>query len=326
MSTAASILPRSPRSRTLAADFATLTGDRRSVPELPEVEALAAFLRERAVGRVVIRADVAAINAVKTFDPPLSAMYGSRGHRRRAARQVPRPRRRRAAPDHPPGPRRLAAVARAAVAGAAQARPQGPLAFRLHLAPEFDGGPGRPGFDLTEAGHPEAAGRLPRPRPAGGPRHRPARPGRARPSAVDAARRAAARPARADQEARSPSRPCIAGIGNAYSDEILHAARLSPFKIAAKLDRRRDRPRCTTAIGAGARPTRWRARSGRRRRPSRARSAAGCACTPAPGCRARCAATPCARCPSPTSPSSTARPARPRAASSPTAGCPSCCS
>jgi formamidopyrimidine-DNA glycosylase len=27
----------------------------------------------------------------------------------------------------------------------------------------------------------------------------------------------------------------IAGIGNAYSDEILHAARLSPFKLAAKL-------------------------------------------------------------------------------------------
>src|SRR5205814_375653 len=28
----------------------------------------------------------------------------------------------------------------------------------------------------------------------------------------------------------------IAGIGNAYSDEILHAARLSPFAIAARLD------------------------------------------------------------------------------------------
>jgi formamidopyrimidine-DNA glycosylase len=28
----------------------------------------------------------------------------------------------------------------------------------------------------------------------------------------------------------------IAGIGNAYSDEILHAARLSPFAIAEKLD------------------------------------------------------------------------------------------
>jgi formamidopyrimidine-DNA glycosylase len=33
-----------------------------------------------------------------------------------------------------------------------------------------------------------------------------------------------------DQEA-------IAGIGNAYSDEVLHAARLSPFKPAAKLTR-----------------------------------------------------------------------------------------
>ena len=29
----------------------------------------------------------------------------------------------------------------------------------------------------------------------------------------------------------------IAGIGNAYSDEVLHAARLSPFKSAAKLSR-----------------------------------------------------------------------------------------
>src|SRR5258708_15507360 len=27
----------------------------------------------------------------------------------------------------------------------------------------------------------------------------------------------------------------LAGIGNAYSDEILHAARMSPYKLAAKL-------------------------------------------------------------------------------------------
>ena len=33
----------------------------------------------------------------------------------------------------------------------------------------------------------------------------------------------------------------IAGIGNAYSDEVLHAARLSPFKPAARLDRGRAR-------------------------------------------------------------------------------------
>src|SRR4029453_14048498 len=48
-----------------------------AVPELPEVEALAAFLRERAVGRTVARADAAALSAVKTFDPPLSAVRGA---------------------------------------------------------------------------------------------------------------------------------------------------------------------------------------------------------------------------------------------------------
>jgi formamidopyrimidine-DNA glycosylase len=47
------------------------------VPELPEVEALASFLRERAAGRAVVRTDVASFSAVKTFDPPLSALNGA---------------------------------------------------------------------------------------------------------------------------------------------------------------------------------------------------------------------------------------------------------
>src|SRR3954447_6595902 len=47
------------------------------MPELPEIEALATFLRERAVGRTVARTDVAAISAVKTFDPPLSMIAGA---------------------------------------------------------------------------------------------------------------------------------------------------------------------------------------------------------------------------------------------------------
>jgi formamidopyrimidine-DNA glycosylase len=33
------------------------------------------------------------------------------------------------------------------------------------------------------------------------------------------------------------SQSIIAGIGNAYSDEILHAARISPFALAKSLDR-----------------------------------------------------------------------------------------
>src|SRR5215469_1446647 len=46
------------------------------MPELPEVEALAAFLRERAVGHAIARADAASFSVLKTFDPPLSALAG----------------------------------------------------------------------------------------------------------------------------------------------------------------------------------------------------------------------------------------------------------
>ena len=46
------------------------------MPELPEVEALAVFLRENASGRVVARAEAASFTVLKTFDPPLSALSG----------------------------------------------------------------------------------------------------------------------------------------------------------------------------------------------------------------------------------------------------------
>ena len=120
------------------------------MPELPEVEALASFLRERAVERCVVRADVAAFSAVKTFDPPLSALDGAMvtgvarhgkfldldvdglhliTHLARGGWLQWRD----SLPPAPPKPGR------------------GPLAFRLHLAPEFPDGPVS-GFDLTEMG------------------------------------------------------------------------------------------------------------------------------------------------------------------------------
>src|SRR3954451_14515694 len=46
------------------------------MPELPEVQALADFLTERAVGKVVARIDVATINVLKTYDPPVTALPG----------------------------------------------------------------------------------------------------------------------------------------------------------------------------------------------------------------------------------------------------------
>ena len=116
----------------------------------------------------------------------------------------------------------------------------------------------------------------------------------------------------------------IAGIGNAYSDEILHVARLSPYKAARNLDRdrgqrlhRRHRRACS--------PTRWTAPWVRRRRSSRATRSGPCACTAGPARRAPNVATWCARCRSPPSPSSTAPPVRPGANPSPTGACRSCC-
>jgi formamidopyrimidine-DNA glycosylase len=51
------------------------------VPELPEVVALAADLRERVVGQRIVRVDVSAIRALKTFDPPPTALHGQESSR-----------------------------------------------------------------------------------------------------------------------------------------------------------------------------------------------------------------------------------------------------
>jgi formamidopyrimidine-DNA glycosylase len=201
------------------------------MPELPEVEALAAFLRERAVGRAVVRADVAAFSAVKTFDPPLTALQGAvvdgasrygkflsldfdglhlvthlaRGGWLQWRESLP------AAPPRPG---------------------KGPLAFRLHLAPEFPEGPVA-GFDLTEMGtQKRLAVYLVRDvlEVPGIARLGPDALGLTGPELAQllCAQRAQLKGALTDQSV-------LAGIGNAYSDEILHVARLSPFKITAKL-------------------------------------------------------------------------------------------
>ena len=201
------------------------------MPELPEVEALAAFLRERAVGRTVARADVAAFSAVKTFDPPITAVAGAEvtgagRHGKFLDLDVSG----------------LHLVVHLARGGWLQWRDnlppvpprpgKGPLAFRLHLAPEFPGGPVS-GFDLTEAGTQKRLAvylvRDPDDVP-GIARLGPDALSVTEPQLADllAGQRAQIKGALTDQSV-------LAGIGNAYSDEILHAAHLSPFKIAAKL-------------------------------------------------------------------------------------------
>jgi formamidopyrimidine-DNA glycosylase len=195
------------------------------VPELPEVEALAAFLRENAVGRIVTRVDLASVQAIKTFDPPLSALGGlevtgvSR-HGKFLDLDVS-------------GLHLVVHLARAGWlhwrSGLPTAPPKpgkGPLALRVHLE---DG----EGFDLTEQGTRKGLAVYVVRSPG-------EVPGIARlgPDAleVDRERFAALMGSRSGQlKGALTDQTLIAGIGNAYSDEILHAARLSPFKGADKL-------------------------------------------------------------------------------------------
>jgi formamidopyrimidine-DNA glycosylase len=208
------------------------------VPELPEVEALAAYLRERAVGRRIERIDVAAISALKTYDPPITAVSG---------RELTDAGRHGKFLDlHIDGGLHL--VVHLARAGwlhyrdelsAAPLKPgKGPIALRVRLD---DGS----GFDLTEAGTQKslAAYLVTDPKQV---------PGVARlgPDAL------AADPATFAERIRSrrgqikgvlTDQEVLSGVGNAYSDEILHAARLSPFAISSRLtDEQMDRLRTAT--------------------------------------------------------------------------------
>ena len=209
------------------------------MPELPEIEALAAFLRERAVGRTVVRADVAAFSAVKTFDPPLEAMSGltvtgANRYGKFLDLEVD-------------GLHLICHLSRGGwlqwrdkLSPAPPKPGRGPLAFRLHLAPGFDpdadpDAPEEPdaGFDLTEAGTQKRLAVYLVHDPLDVPGIARLGPDAMRVDLQTFAELLAAN--RAQLKGVLTTQGIIAGIGNAYSDEILHAARLSPFAIAARL-------------------------------------------------------------------------------------------
>ena len=198
------------------------------MPELPEVEALADFLRERAVGHVIARVDVAAISVLKTYDPPLSSLGGltlTAAGRYGKFLDL-----------DCDGLHLVLHLARAGwlqwrdSLPAALPRPgKGPLALRVHLD---DGS----GFDLTEQGTQKRLAVY-------CVRDRNEVPGIARlgPDPLDPAFTEQtlgdllATAGRAQIKGVLRDQSVIAGVGNAYSDEVLHVAKLSPFKPAANL-------------------------------------------------------------------------------------------
>jgi formamidopyrimidine-DNA glycosylase len=197
------------------------------VPELPEVEALAAYLRERAVGRAVQRFEVSSFSALKTYDPPASAVAGlvvtGAGRHGKFL-------------DISLGAD-LHLVVHLARAGwlhyrdsfksPAPLKPgSGPIALRVRLDDES-------GFDLTEAGTQKSLAAYLVRDPAEVPGV-----SRLGPDALEVDRDQFAerlRSRRGQVKGVLTDQEVLAGIGNAYSDEILHVAKMSPFALTHKL-------------------------------------------------------------------------------------------
>ena len=197
------------------------------MPELPEVQALVDFLAERAVGQAVVGVELGSISVLKTYDPPPSALAGGPidgVHRHGKFLDV-----------DVDGIHLVFHLARAGWLRWSEAIPatvirpgKSPIALRVRLS---DGS----GFDLTEAGTKKSlAAYLVRdvsevpgiarlgPDPLGADLTEAAF------AAMLAGRRTQIKGLLRDQE-------FLAGVGNAYSDEILHVAELSPFAIAGTL-------------------------------------------------------------------------------------------
>ena len=204
------------------------------MPELPEVEALALDLRGRLTDRAITRVDLAAFSALKTFNPPLQALHGT------LVDDVTR---------HGKfldiATSGLHLVVHLARAGWIRwrdevpelpARPnsKSPLAARVVLD---EGDDGRiAGLDITEAGTKKSLALyvVRDPREVEGI-------ARLGPDpldesfTIDALRQILSDAGRAQVKGVLRHQGTIAGIGNAYSDELLHAARMSPFKPASSL-------------------------------------------------------------------------------------------
>jgi formamidopyrimidine-DNA glycosylase len=196
------------------------------MPELPEVQALADDLGERLTGRVVDRVSVTFFPALKTYDPPLDALAG------RTIAGVTRHGKflDLATED---GPHLVIHLARAGWIRWRDAAPKpsgrpgsGPIAARLVLD---DGS----GFDVTEAGTKKSVALSVVNDPAEVPGVARLGPDPLDPAFTEEAFAAIlAGQGRAQIKGVLRSQAVIAGIGNAYSDEILHEARMSPFKPA----------------------------------------------------------------------------------------------
>jgi formamidopyrimidine-DNA glycosylase len=198
------------------------------VPELPEVEALARYLSGRVTGDRVADVVLASLSAIKTVSPPVSALVGQRvtGVRRHGKFLDL---------STESGPHLVWHLSRA---GWVQWRPdapttavrpgKGPLALRATFV--NDEGELLGAMDITEAGTRKGLAIYVVDDPAEVPGIARLGPDALSPELTrDALAAILVAAGRSQVKGVLRDQGTIAGIGNAYSDEILHAARLSPF-------------------------------------------------------------------------------------------------
>src|SRR5450759_1892621 len=198
------------------------------VPELPEVHAPVELLSERTNGLAIVGIELGSISVLKTYDPAPTSLHGLPVNN--VARHV------KFIDIEAEGLHLVFHLARAGWLRWSDALPattirpgKSPIALRFRLS---DGS----GFDLTEAGTKKRLAAYIVRDPA-------QVPGIARlgpdPLAQDftAADFAALLEGRRTQvKGLLKDQGFLAGVGNAYSDEVLHVARLSPFTLASSLD------------------------------------------------------------------------------------------
>ncbi|MGZ0068086.1 DNA-formamidopyrimidine glycosylase family protein [Microbacterium arborescens] len=199
------------------------------MPEMPEVQGLVDYLGGRLAGRRITKARVSAISALKTYDPPIETLEGTTvTAAARHGKFVD------LATDS--GTHLVFHLAKAGWLRWYDALPstvirpgKTPIALRIGFDDDS-------GFDLTEAGTKKSLAVYVVRDPSEVPGIARLGPDPLDPSfdrdalaSLLAGRRTQIKGVLRDQS-------IVAGIGNAYSDEILHVAKLSPYALAANLD------------------------------------------------------------------------------------------
>jgi len=198
------------------------------MPELPEVQALVDFLATRTAGLATTGVELGSISVLKTFNPPPQALAG-----------VPVDgvlRHGKFIDLDCDGTHLVFHLARAGWLRWSDTMPttvlrpgKSPIALRVRFS---DGS----GFDLTEAGTKKRLAAYIVNDPSEVPGIASLGPDPLGPEFTRDVFAGLLRDRRAQIKGLLRDQSVVAGVGNAYSDEVLHVAKMSPFAMAASLD------------------------------------------------------------------------------------------